>query len=180
MVLQPPSIVLTQGGQIVTNSFTVAQWCDGLIFALNPPVCQVFASVAQSIPDSTPTGILYDSENLDPYGMHSTTSNTSRIIPTAPGWYEVSGGAVYAPNASGSRKCQPYQNGLPINYASGQVPASPGGSDGTAVACPTVTLFFNGTTDYVQLVAYQDSGGALNINPSTSNESFLRVKWSHQ
>lgn len=179
MVLQPPSIVTTQGGQIVTNSFVVAQWVDGLIFALNVPECQAYATVVQNIPNNTPTAILYDSENLDPYGMHSTTSNTSRITPTAPGWYEVSGGAVYGNNGTGDRKVQPYVNGAAIQYASAQVPAVGGGANGTAVGCPTVTLYFNGTTDYVELYATQNSGGTLAINPNTSNESFLRVKWSH-
>lgn len=180
MVLQPPSIVATQGGQIVSNSFVVAQWVDGLIFSLNPPLCQVYATVSQSIPDNAATAILYDSEVTDLYGMHSTSSNTSRITPTAPGYYEVSGGAVYGFNANGSRKCQPYVNGAPINYASGQVPPVGASSGlGTAVGCPTVELFFNGTTDYVELFAFQDSGGALSINPNVSNESFLRVKWSH-
>lgn len=180
MVLQPPSIVPTQGGQVVSNAFVVAQWCDGLTFALNPPICQVYATVAQNIPTGAATAILYDSENIDLYGMHSATANTSRITPTAPGWYEVSGGAVYAFNASGSRKCQPYVNGSPINYASGQVPPVGAGSGlGTAVGCPTVELYFNGTTDYVELYAFQDSGSTLGINPNAANESFLRVKWSH-
>lgn len=178
MVLQPPSIVLTQGGQIVTNSFTVAQWCDGLIFALNPPLCQVYATVGQNIPNNSNTAILYDSENIDLYGMHSTVTNTSRITPTAPGWYEVSGGAVFAPNATGDRRVQIYVNGSGISYAAAQVQTVTTGL-GTAVGCPTVELYFNGTTDYCEMYAYQDSGGTLGINPNVGNTSFLRVKWSH-
>jgi len=49
--------------------------------------CYLYMSAAQSIPDTSATALLWDSELYDTDGMHSTASNTDRITCQTAGRY---------------------------------------------------------------------------------------------
>ena len=59
---------------------------DNTTAAQNPATVQCYqATTGQSIPANTATAVLFNTNLYDPYSMHSTVTNTSRItIPT--GW----------------------------------------------------------------------------------------------
>ena len=124
-----------------------------------PPQCSVYNSSVQSVPDATITAMLCGSESLDNNGMHSTTSNTSRITAVAAGRYTFTGTASFAANATGMRRLTFRLNGT-TEYDLVQVAASSVLSNVILSASRTFTLAVN---DYAEMTVYQSSGGALNV-----------------
>ena len=124
-----------------------------------PPQCSVYNSSVQSVPDSTITALLCGSESLDNNGMHSTTSNTSRIIAIAAGRYTFTGTASFAANATGMRRLTFRLNGT-TEYDLVQVVATSVLSNVILSASRTFTLAAN---EYMEMVVHQSSGGALNV-----------------
>jgi len=115
-------------------------------------------------------------------GMHSTTVNNTRVIPPLAGLYEITGYTTFAPNTTGFRTHTIGLNGVRQAPEAGVYTASglPAGANATL---PSVTahLNLNGTTDYVELFVFQNSGGALNItgDGTTTNtgNTMLVVKY---
>lgn len=67
------------------------------------PMCVVQRTSAQSITASTVTPVEYTNDIFDPWDMHSTSSNTSRVNIVIPGWYEVILSCEWASNSVGYR-----------------------------------------------------------------------------
>jgi hypothetical protein len=74
------------------------------------------------------------------------------------------------------RACTWYQNGAPGNSRA-SVP--PGATADIEVVARTRHIFCNGTTDYVELGAFQESGGSLNKFAATPGRSSMSVRWVH-
>ena len=124
-----------------------------------PPQCSVYNGSVQSVPDSTITALLCGSESLDNNGMHSTTSNTSRITAIAAGRYTFTGTASFAPDATGMRRLTFRLNGT-TEYDLVQVVATSVLSNVILSASRTFTLAAN---EYMEMTVHQSSGGALNV-----------------
>lgn len=116
------------------------------------PLVRLKQSAAQTgIANNTATTILFDTEDFDTHGYHSTSSNTGRITPLKAGYYRVAGTVIWQNRTD----WQLLYCFLRLN-GSTQIP--PGGRNpGTtqsfahAVSC-TALIAFNGTTDYVELM----------------------------
>lgn len=81
-----------------------ASWGDavraGLSYLANPPACRIYNSANLSIPDSTETLLTFNSERYKTVAsMHSTSTNTGRIVVPDAGIYRFSfRGALAAGN----------------------------------------------------------------------------------
>lgn len=123
------------------------------------PNVAVRNSGTQSIPNSAYTVVTFDTEDVDTDGLHSTSSNTGRLTARVPGYYRVWCNLQYAANATGTRAGRVRKNGatllytLPTALSTAAVDATIGGSFVVQLVA----------TEYVELEAFQDSGGALNI-----------------
>lgn len=178
--LQPPNVAATSPSQIMTNSFVTANWTDALQFLLNKPIFQGYNASTQSVANgSTGVAVQLTSENADTYSGHSNVTNSSRYTGPAPGWYWVSGSVSFAPNTTGDRKAWISVNGTALGYTNVQVSANSSGSNATTLSVPATLVQLNGSTDYVEIWAAQTSGGSLNLNPNTNNESSMSVSWDH-
>lgn len=140
--------------------FTEQMWDDYLKTNLNnlivPPACRVYASGNQSIGNATFTAVTFNSERFDTDGMHSTSVNTARVTAATAGIYQITGHLVFA-SGSGTRNARIRLNGV-TSIAEQETPVT------TATRAVTVTCLYElAVGDYVELLAYQDSGGALNI-----------------
>jgi len=131
--------------------------------------CSLYKSVAQSIGNATATAVTFDSENFDVNGYHSTSTNTSRItIPSdKAGYYLISGSLGFAGNTTGIRISYLYKNGSLLNLPA-TIPA---------VVANDVRVSFNYTvnlavSDYIELFAYQNSGGSLNVSGDAVDTTF--------
>lgn len=124
----------------------------------NKTLCVVRKSTITSVANGGAV-LTWDTEDADSHNIHSTVTNTSRITPNIEGWYRITATVHWSnSSASGRRGIAIYTNGGTARY--GQI--IPGSTAGTISTTVTRTLYANGSTDYFEVFAYQDSGGAYN------------------
>lgn len=128
------------------------------------PIVRLVQTVAQSIPDNTITAITFTTEDIDTHGIHDTGSNTARITPNVAGYYEFRGTYFTGiPTTLVAIDCSIRKNGT-TSFA----PGERGNAGGIAQSQSTKAIVsMNGTTDYCELMALQDSSGAVNTNVSS-------------
>lgn len=121
-----------------------------------------FTAVAFAVGDE-----IYDTEN-----WHTSTNNTRVTLDTA-GKYLINGSIEFVANAAGIRSAALRINGSTGTYIASQSSASLGSILATTVnVTMTIDLAAN---DYIELIAYQTSGGALNVN--NTRLTSLTVTW---
>jgi hypothetical protein len=131
---------------------------DKLAAAVETPAyARASTAAAQSIPNNTSTALTFGSEDFDIGGLHSTASNTSRLTAPSAGLWLIGATAEFTANTTGRRGLYLRANGTAI-FA---------GTLGTAAnfsAATVVSLYQLGAGQFVEALAYQDSGGALALN----------------
>jgi hypothetical protein len=148
---------------VATGDRILASTINDLIkYALNPALVRLAQTAAQSIPDNTQTALTFTgAEDIDVYGFHDPTTNTSRITPNIPGTY-LFFGSYFTDSATAttiSIDCSIRKNGATV---------LPTGSRGPLTASfvqsqdAIATFDMNGSTDYTELMALQDSNAAAN------------------
>lgn len=125
---------------------------------------RVRRTTAQSLGTSgTPAAISFDAERYD-YGNCWVVGSPTRLTAPVAGRYEIGANAAFAANGTGQRAVDIRLNGTTVissglqNAASGII---------TTVGPPT-TIYELAANDYVEMICFQNSGGALNVN-STGN-----------
>jgi hypothetical protein len=138
---------------------------SGLATAATARACRVYND-ANFTHDSTGNylAITFNSERNDTYSMHSTTSNTSRITFAVAGWYYIWGAAVFDANATGVRRLGVRLGGSTYIAATNHTAASAGEASYLNIS----TLYYFAATNYIELMAYQNSGGNLDVLYSSS------------
>lgn len=150
---------------------------DVLSFLLNPPKVQVRRTTAQSIPNITPTAILFDTEDdPDNDAMHSTVTNTSRVTCNTPGRYEVCGAIPYDTGTTGTREARIVKNGSGSGVSGGRVLLSPAGGTGIVVVTPVIEVPMV-AGDFLELHATHTNGAALTTTAVNSLFPIMRVRW---
>jgi hypothetical protein len=126
--------------------------------------CLLSRGTAQSINDSTMTAISWSTETYDTYAFAEQVTNPTRItIPDGVTRVQLFGGARFDANATGIRSITPYKNGAAA-FAGRPSPLASAGDDATTHTLNFVSPVLGVTAgDYFELMAYQTSGGALNV-----------------
>ena len=122
------------------------------------PAARVFNSGNISCGDGTFTTLTFDSETFDTDTIHNTGSNTSRLTATTAGIYVVTGHATFDANATGRRALE-----IRLDNTSSlalQTVASPGAVNHEL---SVTTIYALTAGQYVELRAFQNSGGSLNV-----------------
>lgn len=129
-------------------------------------------SGAQSINNATATAISLDAETNDSDAFHNNATNNSRLtVPTGKaGLYAISGVVQFASNAAGYRQLQIQLNGATILSSFVVAPTT------TVTSVLGETKYYLNDGDYIELLAYQNSGGALNVNAGAGNTWFSMVR----
>lgn len=137
--------------------------------------CRAYSAVTQSVPNATATALTLGSESsrgFDTVGMHSVSSNTSRFTIQTPGYYSGSGAAFFLANATGVRQLYWRLNGstplAPIAQQFGS------GTTDLYFDAPLLPIFL-AAGDYLELVAYQNSGGALDVGSVAGEHSLVHA-----
>lgn len=139
----------------------------------NQPYCVTRNSTTQSLTTATMTPVVCDTDDDDGQAMHSTSSNTSRIVAPANGFYIGTATVSFASNATGVRILTLRKNSGGVGTAGTQL-GYVELSAASAIHYMQVTgLIYLGATDYLELFAYQNSGGALNAQ--VANFSVVRI-----
>lgn len=117
--------------------------------------CRLRQSGTQNIATSTEVIILFDTEDFDTHGFHSTASNTGRItIPTGmAGKYLFVAALSYSSNATGTRQGWFRKNGTTSQTADLRSASS---ADQTIMNITEIIDLV--ATDYIELLAWQTSG----------------------
>jgi hypothetical protein len=140
------------------------------------PLVRLVQFTAQSIPNATTTALTFgaSSEDIDTNGFHDLVTNNTRVTPTIPGYYRVS--VTYAATANTATQLFAVvaKNGLLIQPLVRQTPAATSAAKSVS-ASAIVSL--NGSTDYVEGMCNQNSGGALLTQTSGSVNSVLEVEF---
>ena len=150
---------------------------DALNFLINPPILTATQASGQSIPNVTWTSLALDATSVDSYGMHSNSVNNTRAVAQVAGWYLVCGSVNWNPNSTGNRGIRLAKNGTAI-VGSGafRLPTGAGNTDGMGSSS---LLAFLAVGDYVEVQAFQSSGGALNTVIGSDVDASMTVTWTH-
>lgn len=143
---------------------------------------RLVAQSAQSIAHNTAVAIQFgaSSEVLDLKGWHDVTTNNSRVTPNIAGWYEcwgtvALGGRTDYTNESAWIRTAGVNNMAPA----GKTVISTTQLNGTVmIQVPVVTVYLNGSTDYVELVVQHSNGASAAQNTALSGQfaSVLEMK----
>lgn len=140
-----------------------AAWCDQVRdnqeFLVDPPVCSVYASAAQTIATNTSTALTADSENYDNDSMHSTVTNTSRITTQTAGRYLFTATAQFQSDPDGIRALRFKANGT-TDYTgfTGEI-----GNTGNTMAITAVRTIVCSAGDYVEAITQHIAGNDLDV-----------------
>lgn len=176
-----PTYVTFTAGAILTAGQLNAQLVNAGNFYLSRPYCNAYNLATFSPASGTATLAPLDTEIEDNDNMHSTVSNTSRMICQTPGLFAIRAATEWASNATGERRAT-----LRLNSA-----GSPSGGtfilsrDGAAVATiggamvfPEINITYRMVNigDYLELFVQQNSGGAL-VCGGVQYGTYLSMLW---
>ncbi|MFG2054763.1 hypothetical protein ACGFI9_12100 [Micromonospora sp. NPDC048930] len=171
----------TNGVDALNSTNLNASLRDPLTFLMNRPAARLVQTVAQSIPSGgTFTAVTFTTEveDTDPDGIggHSTVTNTSRYTCRYPGLYLLGGGVGFSQNVTNARGCAWLLNGAVVDGSDVMLMAVTVGATATRVpARPWLMRLAEG--DYVELGAFQNSGGALATVAGGAAASSMSVAW---
>lgn len=124
------------------------------------PSARVYNSANISINNNTETALTFNSERWDTDSIHSTSSNTGRLTAATKGEYRIYGHVRFASHDTGNRYIYIKLNGTTALAIKGPLKSALG----TVTVLDISTNYPLSVGDYVELIAFQDSGGALNVD----------------
>lgn len=137
---------------------TAAAWNasvrDNLTAVAQPPSCRLYHTANQTITHDTYTALVFDSERWDSHGMHSTASNTSRIVVSEPGLYMFGGHVSWDYTTTNGRLLALRMNGFGGIELARCANSTNGGYNSQTICCTAYCY----AGDYVELVVYQNAG----------------------
>jgi hypothetical protein len=126
------------------------------------PAFSAYASATTSTSNGVFTKVLFATEDFDTNGNFAS----SRFTPTVEGYYQISCSITWA--SASTFIVSLYKNGASISNA--PTVGISGVLDSSNVISKLVYL--NGTTDYVEVYGYQNSGGGVNIQAQLAGTWF--------
>jgi hypothetical protein len=150
----PAGQTLTAG--TLNASFQVGQ----LVFRATRDTAQ---SIATSTVATTANALSWETINYDDLTGWSSGDPT-RYTPPVAGWYMCTGAGSFASSTAGVVRGVGWLTNGSLPDASGARPHATTAFASAALTAEarSVPFEFNGTTDYVELAPFQDTGGALN------------------
>jgi hypothetical protein len=168
VITTPVAGMLAFAGTTFTY-YTGSAW---VVLLQDQPFALYLQTSAQSIPSTTLTAITFPAPSVDTNAGYKA-ANPSRYTPTVPGYYQVSGQICYSVDTTGGRCLNLTKNGT-IGFGQNAAAAIPSTYYNTTVSA-TGVAYFNGTTDYLEMYAHQNTAGALTTIANSTQLSILRV-----
>ena len=144
-------------GETVTAA-KMNQVKDDIDYLYTGSGARVYNNADISIANATTTALTFNTERFDTETYHSTSSVTGRLVAPVTGLYLITGHIRFAANATGERRLMITLGGTTdIAYVSHS-------NNAAIITLMTVaTIYQLSATNYVELRAYQSSGGSLNV-----------------
>jgi hypothetical protein len=144
------------------TSEKLQQMCDAISYLLIRPNATLGQQTsAQNITNDVDTAIQWNLNVVTYKIAHSSTVNNTQVTPQEPGYYLVTCSVELAGDATGYRKLWAQQNGSNLGV-DGSSKHSKTGTDTHTIQWVGV-MFFNGTTDYMEMLYRQNSGSTHNL-----------------
>ena len=132
------------------------------------PAFSAYLNSSQSIANATFTKIQCNVEEFDTNSNYDNATNY-RFTPTVAGYYQIDGSANYGSGTTGICITIIYKNGT--RFKDGVIIGyNANGTSSTASAL----IYFNGSTDYVELYGYQ-TGGVSTTLTGTVNATWFQA-----
>lgn len=161
----------TSGSKIVSfQNNTVEKFAidkDGRVITATVPSVRVTNSGIQSLNDNTLTALNFDTERFDTDGLHSTSTNNTRLTASVAGKYLIFATVTWDTNATGLREIAVKLNDT--TYILDDVRSAVNGLNSfNSVA----GVYHLAAGDYIELIGWQNSGGSLSstVNANRSPE----------
>lgn len=132
-----------------------------------------FHNTTQALVTATFTALNFNSEDFQTGTLHSTVTNNSRVTIATAGVYCFTGTVAFAANATGQRVIVIKVNGTTYYDKL----AFPNNGAGNTFEAQITKLLSLAAGDYVELFAYQDSGGNLNVGDVTFRYVQTALSW---
>jgi hypothetical protein len=127
-------------------------------------------SANQTITTATWTKLNLNTEEFDTNSCYDASTNY-RFTPTVAGYYQINGKVVYDPIEAGKITIVSiYKNGS--RYKDGSRNTNSVGGTGAASMTSSI-VYFNGTTDYVELYAYNSNTTSASTVGASEFETFF-------
>jgi hypothetical protein len=143
------------------NLVTVPSVTGTAMVSGNMPAVSAYANSGTTIANASFTKVLFDTENFD------TNNNfaSSRFTPTVAGYYQISAGVSQAGTLIANNNVL----GIHKNGTWSVVGSTAGASSNSGYWSVSGLLYMNGSTDYVEIYLYQNSGGTITTNTGVQN-----------
>jgi hypothetical protein len=171
------SIVLQSsgGGSVTINEPTTASnftqtlpaSAGTVMVSGNMPAFSAYQSSAQTLSSATFTKLQLQAELFDTANAFDSTTNY-RFTPLVAGFYQLNGQVAIGGAGAGFGQISIYKNGAESARGS----TSTNNLSVGAMCTVSNLIYMNGTTDYVELYVYQNSGGSVANQSSTAFNYF--------
>jgi hypothetical protein len=131
------------------------------------PAFSAYSGSNQTLSNSTWVKVQFGLEEFDTNSNYDNATNY-RFTPTVAGYYQVIGACNFATNSSATRFLQVYKNGSSFKQLQNVVANGLNYME-LSGSC---LVYLNGSTDYVELYALQNSGGSLDTSGNQSQVYF--------
>lgn len=162
-------------GEQLTAAKLNTELRDAINFLLSPPTALLHGSGTQSLSNNTWTAINWANEQYDNDGGHSNSSSPSRFTAQTAGWYELTATGSWASGAGVLRGLK-FRKSNSADY--GELI---GGLTSNGLAALHISASVQlAVGDYVEVFAYQDSGGSLNFTYLVdTSPNFFHIRWKN-
>ena len=170
----PARLGIGSSGQVLTVASGIPSWAT----ASSTPTfigCVAYkTTTSQSAATATEVKVSFNAEEFDTDSFHDNSTNNTRItIPSGKGGkYLFIANLSWTSNNTGIRQIYFMKNGTTVIF--GNVILSASSSDSTNICASGIADLTAG--DYVELCAYQTSGGSLNI-AAIQNATRIQVQY---
>jgi hypothetical protein len=169
-----PVLPAVTGGTYSTSAVSALVTANK--FLQQRPHLLVYSASPQSIPNNAATALTFDTRvaDADMDGSNYFTLTGSKFTARYPGWYDAVGRYTCLANATGVRYVQFAVNGVVQSY---QITTVPGSAAAVAAIEVSGEVFLN-QGDYLEIWAFQNSGGALNTGVASGYNPSFKLTWS--
>lgn len=161
----------TPSALVLTNATGLPQAGLGTNVVGNGPAFSAYLNSAQTVSNSTFTKLAANIEEFDTNSNYDNATNY-RFTPTIAGYYQINGNISFAATVvNGNSVAAIYKNGA--RFKDGNLS---GGSTAGNLFYSVVSalIYFNGSTDYVELFGLVSGTGTLTFSFNAGTQSYLQ------
>lgn len=133
--------------------------------AAGGPAFSAYSNTTQNISAATWTKAAFNAEDYDTNTNYDAITNY-RFMPTVSGYYQVNWSLDLSSGGSTAFRSMLYKNGSLLKYGNFVITTS--GVQTRGISVGAIQVYMNGSTDYLEVFAYIDSGSGPLIAGNTT------------